>query len=64
MEGLLTRKFFLNHSGRKIDLETLCGRECEVSLDHFIGKDYDNPMVVVARIAPVGTMELTEGSKD
>lgn len=64
LEGLLGRQFFVNHSGRKIDLETLCGRECEVTLEHFFGRDYDNPMVVVSRIAPVGTMQLTEGTNN
>lgn len=69
LEGLLGRAYFRSQSGRNIDLESLCGMECEVQLEHFIGKnhageDYDKPLVVVSRMAPVGTLKLTEEAKD
>ena len=67
--SLLGGRFFLNSSGQKFDLETLIGRECEVKLEHYCGKDYDKPMVVVAAVYPPGSLKLTRaipetGGKD
>jgi hypothetical protein len=66
--GLLGVWFFLTGSGQKFDLETLIGRECEVKLEHFYGKDYEKPLVVVAAVYPPGSLKLTEakpeGGKD
>ena len=66
--GLLGAGFFLNGSGKKFDLETLIGRECEVKLEHHQGKGYDKPLVMVAAVYPPGSLKLTEakpeGGKD
>jgi hypothetical protein len=66
--GLLGQQFFTARSGQKVDLESLVGRECEIQLEHYWGKDFEKPLVVVARVAPPGTLKLTqnisEGGKD
>ena len=56
---LLGPQFFLNSSGQKFDLESLIGRECEVRLEHFCGRDYDRPLVVVAAMYPPKSLRLT-----
>jgi len=58
--GLLGVRFFLNTSGQKFNLETIIGMECEVKLEHFTGKDYEKPLVVVAAVFPPGSLKLTE----
>ncbi|MEI6393268.1 MAG: hypothetical protein WCT12_19460 [Verrucomicrobiota bacterium] len=60
LRGLLGGQFFLNVSGQKFDLESLIGRDCAVKLEHYRGKNYDKPMVVVASISPPFSMEVTQ----
>jgi hypothetical protein len=57
--GLLGPEFFLNLSGQPFDLETLLGTTCEVRLEHFQGKAYDKPMVVVAGAFKQNSLKLT-----
>ena len=57
--SLLGSRFFLNSSGQKFDLESLIGRECELKLEHFCGRDYEKPMVVVAAMYPPKSLTLT-----
>ncbi len=68
LSGLLGHQFFADRSGQKVDLEALGGTDCEIQLEHCWGKDYEKPLVVVARVAPPGTMKLTatpsKGDKD
>lgn len=58
---LLGGRFFLNTSGQKFDLESIVGRECEIKLEHFCGKDYDRPLVVVAVMYPPHSLKLSTG---
>jgi hypothetical protein len=60
LAGLLGGRFFLNGSGQKFDLETIIGKECEVKLEHFCGKNYDKPLVVVAGVYRPHSLKLTE----
>ena len=66
--GLLGGGFFLNASGRKFDLETIIGIEGEVKLEHYCGRDYSKPLVVVAALYPHHSLKLTQaiaaGGKD
>ncbi len=64
LEPLVGLRFFLDRSGQTIDLQELEGTKCEVELVHICGKDYDQPLVLVQRVAKPGTMRLTEGGKD
>ena len=61
IEGWVGRHYFLDHSGQTIDLEALGVLECEVGLENFTGKNYEKPLVIVARVAPKNTLKLTEG---
>ena len=38
--GLLGQQFFADRSGQKVDLESLVGKECEIQLEHYWGKDF------------------------
>jgi len=58
--SLLGGRFFLNGSGQKFDLETLIGMEGEVKLQHYQGRDFDSPMVVVAAMYPPQSLKLTQ----
>jgi hypothetical protein len=64
LEGFLGRRFFMDRSGKTINFEEFIGSECELTLEHFWGKDYETPHVTVARIAPPGTLKLTVEGKD
>jgi hypothetical protein len=64
LEGLLGRRFFMDRSGKTINLEEPIQSEFEVTLEHFWRKDHETPHVTVARIAPAGTLKLTEGGKE
>ncbi len=60
LSGLLSSRFFKENSGKKIDLESLIGRECEIVLEHYQGAKFDKPMVIVAELYPPGSLKLTE----
>ena len=60
LAGLLGPKFFINGSGKPFDIETLIGKECEVELKHFLGRNHDKPMVIVASIHPRLSLEVTQ----
>jgi len=53
LSGLLGKEFFRERSGQQVSLDWLLNTECEVELEHFYGKGYDKPLVVVASIHPV-----------
>ena len=53
LTGLLGKQYFTQHSGQQVNLDSLLERECEVDLEHFYGKGYDKPLVVVAKLHPV-----------
>jgi hypothetical protein len=54
LSPLLGSDFFKQNSARTIDLEKLLiGRTGMVELSHFIGEQYDKPLVVVEKFAPV-----------
>jgi len=59
LSGLLGQRFFTDRSGQKIDLDSLRGQECEVKLEHYWGRDYEKPLVVVVQVAPPGSLKLT-----
>lgn len=61
LTGLLGRTYFAANSGELLDWNSLEGMECEVSLEHRYGDDekHDKPLVVVTRLAPIGTLKLT-----
>ena len=60
LTSLLGRQFFHSSSGRKVDLESLCGTKCELELVHFSNGKYEHPMVVVNGCHQPGTLNLTE----
>jgi len=57
--SLLGPQFFRDSSGQKFNMESLIGRECEVKLEHFCGRDYEKPMVMVAGMYSPGSLRLT-----
>jgi len=53
LTGLLGKEYFKERSGQQVSLDSLLNTECEVELEHFYGKGYEKPLVVVASIRPV-----------
>jgi hypothetical protein len=53
LTGLLGKEYFKERSGQQVSLDCLLNTECEVELEHFYGKGYEKPLVVVASIRPV-----------
>jgi hypothetical protein len=66
--GLLGKEYFKERSGQQMSLDSLVSTECEVELEHFYGKGYEKPLVVVASIRPVRaavpTPDKVEKGKD
>lgn len=60
IQPVLSTDFFRQHAGQKITLKMLEGLECDIKLVHQHSDDYDRPLVVVAEIAPAGSMKLKE----
>lgn len=57
---LLGRQFFLDASGKTVDLDALLRMRCELGLVHFHNSDYEHPLVVVEGCHKPGTLKLTE----
>lgn len=51
--------FVEQHSGEKINLSKLLDKPCEVALVHWEDEAYNDPLVVISSIHPVGTLRLT-----
>ena len=64
LTGLLGKEYFRERSGQQISLDSLLNTECEVELEHFYGKGYEKPLVVVASIRPVPSCKSTAGKVD
>ena len=62
--GLLGQQFFADRSGQKVDLEGLNQTDCEIQLDHYCGRDFEKPLVVVSRVAAPGSLKLTQATPE
>jgi hypothetical protein len=60
LEGWFGRKFFESNAGKKLDLESIIGREADLVLSHFQQPGYERPMVFIQSASPPGSLELTE----
>jgi len=63
LESWLGREYFLNLSGKELDLDDLIDKPGEATLRHFQGPDFDRPLVIIERVVPPGTLKLTEKAK-
>jgi hypothetical protein len=60
LENWLGTRFFEANAGKKLDLESLVGREADLVLVHFQQVGYDRPMVYIQEAFPPGALELSE----
>ena len=56
--------FVEKHSGGRLDLNKLLDKPCEVALVHWEDKAYDQPLVIISSIHPVGTLNLTGDERE
>ena len=60
LEHWLGRTFFEDNAGRRIEMESLIGREADLILTHYHNDGYKNPWVFIENAFPPGSLSLTE----
>jgi hypothetical protein len=60
LEGWLGREFFHQLSGQELVFDDLIGKQCELTLTHFQGDDYEKPLVVPAMARPVKNVKAPQ----
>ncbi len=60
LDDWLGADFFESNAGSAFDLETLIGREADLTLAHYHQVGYEKPMTYIQSASPPGTLKLNE----
>jgi hypothetical protein len=63
LEVWLGTEFFTSKSNQDLDFSELIGKDGDICLSHYLGDDYEKPLVIVDNVFPNSSLRLEEKPK-